>query len=918
MPRIADLLTRLPKTKEVRMSSNGHALWICWQTDLDPVIPQTLQNYGGMLITSDRNQSLWFFFSIDVFLALARLAVWAKFNDIDANIELFPAKLLLGVKREVSLEFDTLLTQQEVLPTEGLELWIHPKAREVDHNIPGISFTKKMAKQGMTNTQWADLVADVRMPYSSSQGWYALLRPLGNPLDRQFQEGWPAMFKALETLLQRNKLKFLLQDNFVMVSVDNLRMLRIWLREMLACCATIKAENHAHYWPCVSVVIDRKGLNFNHELRTKVGLQWDNLMSDFPYMSYRNAYLLGEGFCIQDIRFSGDQTSMDSWCNVALDEEGFSNRSVPVIMAGHLISGQGHGCFYCGMRSHKSHECPSLNMPPTSGDIWWELAGQSLETINESFRTIEHTLTEKGVEGFQELLASPGTVSMLLKAIFEINSATQLRTVPRYWLARGRDYDKATDDNALQKDDSVVWDYLDNLGKTTLENLPLFEKEIQAAIVRTPRDPRLRTLLGFVGVNKNDPLRATTSFKEGGALTPAPLLQAWNEFLQARLSEVQGRFPEAVDQYAQIQRVIPQWRDLEYRQLVCKVKMGFAEQVVGKLLKLIQDDPNYFNRCLIDPELERGQLLVLTHIHPLWAEAEKAADEEKSNVMRLAEELAKWFKESHPLALRMRQDLAELQRLSEIKNYVAFLQVTKIRPILERNITDNIQREIEDLQERFKNYLSALQDIRDEASWFPFPKVLREFSREFNECAGIINWAFASNFKEVDAFQRAQDSTGTLDGLLRNLKKRLKFLRMVRDATLFLLTLGKSFFWLEVIGLLLCFLGVPAIILYGDRINLGWLKQMLGSQQWEIQKVLVGIVSIMALGIAALRTTVVFEKRRDRLIEEARNQRESLQQIRLERIKRQRALEAEALAKNKKREEENRLKSRLTVTESTE
>lgn len=910
MPLIADLLTRLPETKEVRMSSNGHALWICWQTDIDPVIPQTLQNYGGMLITAVRNQSLWFFFSTDIFLALARLAVWAKFNEIDASIEMFPAKLLLGVKREVSLELDNMLTQQEILPDEGLDLWIHPKARAIDHNIPGITFTKKMAKQGMTNTQWADLVADVRMPYSSTQGWYALLRPLGNPLDRQFQEGWPEMFKALENLLQRNKLKFILQDNFVIVSVDNLRLLRTWLREMLACCATIKSENHDHYWPCVSVVIDRKGLNFNHDLRNKVGLQWDNLMSDFPYMSYRNAYLLGDGFGIQDIRFSGDQTSMDSWCNVALDEDGFSTHSVPVIMAGQLINGQGSGCFYCGMRSHKSHECPSVHLAPSNGDIWRQLSGLSLESINESFRTIEHALTEKGLEAFEDLFAKPGPVSLLLKAIFEINSATQARTISHFWLARGRDLDTNPEENALPRDDNPVWDYLETFTTAPPEDLNSLDKELQTAIARSPRDPRLRTLLGFVGVNKNDASKALTSFKEAGALTLAPLQQAWNEFLQARLSEVQGRYPEAVDQYASIMRVIPQWRDLEYRQLVCKVKMGFAEQVTSKLVKLIHDDPNYFNRCLIDPELERGQLLVLTHIHPLWAEAEKDAESEKHRVQHLKNELDKWFDESHPMATRMRQDLAEIQRLMEIKNYVAFLQVSKQRPQLEKCITENIQKEIEELQDRFKYYLSGLQEIRDEASWFPFPKVLREFSREFNECAGIINWGFASNFNEVDAFQRAKASTENLDILLRNLRKRLKFLRMVRDSTLFILTLGKSFFWVELVGLLICFLGVPGIILYGDKINLGWLKQMLGNQQWEIQKVLVGIVSIIALGIAALRTTIVFEKRRDKLIEEARSHRENLQQMRLDRIKRQRILEAEALAKEKKRETAASLRNR--------
>lgn len=911
MPRLADLLDRLPKSKETRMSAVGHVLWICWQTDLDSAVTQTLQNYGGMLIVSDRNQSLWFFFTTDVFLALARLAVWAKFNELNVTIEHFPAKLRLGVKREASLEIDILLTQQEILPGQGLEIWIHPKLREGDYNIPGITFEKKNAKQGMTLIAWSGLDVDVRLPYTSSQGWYAILKPLGNPLDKNFQTGWRFMFSEIENILREEKFKFLVQDNFVMVSVENLRLLRTWLRAMLSRCAAVKEEQHDKYWPCVSVVVDRKGLNFNYELRKKVALSWDNLMPDFPYMSYRNAYLLGEGFAIQDLRFSSDQSSMDSWCNVMLDEGAATQHAIPLLMSGHLISGQGNGCFFCGMRSHETAQCPTLGMAPTSSDVWWELAGMSLETINDSFRLIEHVLTEKGLAGYGELLAKKDDpAALLLRGIFEINAATQLRSVGRRWLNRGRGEDKNLPLEE-QRDDSPVWELLDSMCKAAPSELPALEGSLLAAAKRNTRDPRFRTLQAFMAICKGDGAKASPLLKEAAALTSVPVLQAWNEYLQARLAESQGHYGEAIDQYAAVLRVMPQWRDLEYRQIVCKVKMGFAEQILGQVHRLVQDDPYYFNRCLIDPELGRGQLLILTYLQPLWAEAEKNADDEKARVERLTHEVENWFPGDHPIARRLNKDLAEVQRLAGIKNYVAFLQVVKRLPQLEKEISENIQREVEELQGRYKGYLTALQDIRDEASWFPFPKVLREFSREFNECAGIINWAFASNFSEVETFQRALASTSNVDTLLHNLKKRLKFLRMVRDATLFVLTMGKTFFWIELIGLLLCFLGVPAIILYGDQMKLGWLKNMLGAQQWEIQKVLVGIVSVMALGISALRTTIVFEKKRDRLLEEARLQRERLQNARLERIKKQRAAEAAALAKERKIEEERKAKRRF-------
>ena len=143
---------------------------------------------------------------------------------------------------------------------------------------------------------------------------------------------------------------------------------------------------------------------------------------------------------------------------------------------------------------------------------------------------------------------------------------------------------------------------------------------------------------------------------------------------------------------------------------------------------------------------------------------------------------------------------------TSISSYIAFLKVVETRPALEKELEECINREVEELRNRYKYYLDILQEIRDEASWFPFPSALREFSRDFNESAGIINRAFSCNFRDAAAFKRVQADTPRLAELLRNLRKRLQFLRMVRDGTLFGLTMGKTFMWIEVVGLLLCFI----------------------------------------------------------------------------------------------------------------
>ena len=120
---------------------------------------------------------------------------------------------------------------------------------------------------------------------------------------------------------------------------------------------------------------------------------------------------------------------------------------------------------------------------------------------------------------------------------------------------------------------------------------------------------------------------------------------------------------------------------------------------------------------------------------------------------------------------------------------------------------------------------------------------------------------------------------------------------MARDATLFTLMAGKTFFWIELIGLLLCFILVPGTVFFGDKIGLGRLQKILTGQAWEIQAVLVEIVTTMALGVALLHGTLAFEKRREKLLSEARAQREKAQQTRLENIRQRRKAELETKRK---------------------
>ena len=132
MAQLSQLIPTVVGIPEIRMSTMGHLLWICWQNTLPAAIDQTLENYGGMQIYvhEEQRQAIWFFFTEDVFLVLARLIIWGNFNELPVCVELFPGRLQVDRKGEISLLLDASLQNQEILVPDKLEVWVHYKSCE--------------------------------------------------------------------------------------------------------------------------------------------------------------------------------------------------------------------------------------------------------------------------------------------------------------------------------------------------------------------------------------------------------------------------------------------------------------------------------------------------------------------------------------------------------------------------------------------------------------------------------------------------------------------------------------------------------------------------------------------------------------------------------------------------------------------
>jgi len=854
MPKLQGLLKKLPTFAEARMVANGFGVWVCWKTDLNPVVAQTLSDYGGMLIAQERHQMLWFFFSSDVVLALSRIEVWVRFNPIPVFFQVFPAKLLLGLKLEVSLSIDSQIANQESITPDEFQAWFHPKVREVVKGIPGIGFGDVKPLRGLANLPWKLLQADPRLPYQSSLAWYLILKPLGNPLDKAFQTGWREFFPGFEEVLKRMKLAFMIQDFFVLFQLENLRQLRNWCKEFLRFVNQLKEQDHAKYWPCVVAVVEKKGLNFNAELPHKVRLDWELLMPDFPHMSYRTAFLVGEGFKINDLRFTMDQSTLEDWCNISLLGDNDQGGTLQVDLPKRLVTGKETYCFYCGLHSHQPQDCPSHGLDELNFGLWDTIAGWNLDTISGGLKGMDDY-------GIPELLTGGGLESTLLKAIFEIDYMLQLRTARAVFRSMGKDYPRGLFQPGPMES-SIVWDVLDNW--RDMEHMQI-ERMLSQAALKSPRSYPIRTLQGFVAMEKGDRQKAASIWKEAEIISSTPLQHAFVVFLQGRCMELLGRWQVAGNLYKQVQVISPRWLDAAYRQGACLVKMGFAEQAMTYFINLFPTDPHIFNKLLLDSELERGHIHLLSALYVPWTEAIERAVEEKVNLEELNRELSKWFPEKHPFAESARTQIVHLSKLGEIKNYVALNQVALGRQQLSRDFFKKVEDESKRLKRVYIDLMERLRVIQGEASWFPFPKILIDFNKDYNYCAKALNWAMSQHFEMAENFLKANEQLEAVQERLKSLENQLKTLKVVRDSTLFLLIMGKTFFWMELGGLLLALLLLPLGVYYGQMMGYSWASGLVLSQKWDIQKGLIIILSITALAVAALRSALIFERRKDEL-----------------------------------------------------
>ncbi len=895
MYNLSSLLQTLPHLPQSRLVGSGYGLWMAWSGAMNQAASSTLKDYGGICMAEERSQALWFFATADVFRAVARLQIWSRLNAMSMTCQISQATLLVGFDYTLSISLPLELSNQTVLPAQEFASYVHPRGKSAAEGIPGLTLSPASPVSGFsTAVNWLSMHADQGLDYESTRNWYFIIKPLGRMGEKESVMGWRAYYSHLQDLLQRLSYKYIAEakEGHVIIPLSNFRALRTFILDVLKLVRECK-QNQEGYWPTVMVATQQRGMPFTEELPRKVPLDWNKLAPDYPHLQYRDALSLLEWLQVNEIRHGVEQENFETWCNVGLRaDKGDAMRSgLDIRLPRKLLGGDAAECFYCGLKNHAVSECPSRHVPAVHPEVWDRLGRSNFDDIVAGLKTLDSKVDpEKAAESLEALLLGGDRIENdLMRGLFESGAPLQLRTLQLVWRSKGKDWPLGGAQLGGSDEAQYAWAALEALRSGDRGKA---EEMLKQASLKYMRSYQPQSLRGFVALEGGDPHQAEFHWQEAERLSFTPLQQSYFLLLQGRVREVIGEYKEATALYKKCASVSPQWIEPAYREAVTMVKMGFTGQALDIIQRCIERDANVFNRVLLDPEFDRGRLQILATLSEKWRTAEAVVEDEKAQIERFSNEVAQRFEEKHPFFDPAHKQLDAMRKLTSIRNYVAFRTLVSGFETFAEEMDRQVQAEIKRMGERSEQYFQKLKDVQREAAWFPFPKLLLEFNKDFNFCADRINSTKGQHLKAADSFRRAMQALGEVEERLKLLQKRLVTLRIVRDSTLFVLLLGRTFVWLEIVGLGLAMVVVPAMIFFSDRMPHNWMIEYVIKNKWDFQKGLIIILSIVALIFAVMRTAVSFEKRKRDLFEKAERQEETRVKERME--KRRAARDARA------------------------
>ncbi|MCX5810636.1 MAG: hypothetical protein NTX36_14925 [Proteobacteria bacterium] len=324
-----------------------------------------------------------------------------------------------------------------------------------------------------------------------------------------------------------------------------------------------------------------------------------------------------------------------------------------------LVQGTHDPCYYCGSRKHMCTDCPSKNLP----DITYALSRLgylSLNVINELFLKL-FLSEEANPDAVKEDKEKNQDTSIKLPyySFYELRRVYQLRFLRAIWNATGEDWLAVREDKS-ETQGGLAWLAQDSL---RISDLDKAESTLNKALENKPDDFRVYCMLGYFCIEKGDFVHAESYFDTALFHVKTGVHKTFIQLLIARLYALNNKPHDALKMTGDILLKNPSCIDAVYMDIIIKFQQQKETLAIQRLIKLIQNNREYFMYAYMDSELMPYSGFIIPQMIILF----RKAKEDATSLLSVAENEFAGSKEMHD-----KQSVAEIQSLFlKVKNTLA-------------------------------------------------------------------------------------------------------------------------------------------------------------------------------------------------------------------------------------------------------
>ena len=425
-----------------------------------------------------------------------------------------------------------------------------------------------------------------------------------------------------------------------------------------------------------------------------------NFLKDFEHIESKPAALTSEGeIDLYQIRWKDPKQRKDKRL--------FKARK-------YLEAGNYPKCFYCDSKHHSVGSCPSKSIWDGPSRLR-ELGHKSFNDINALFAgNIDSVMKPYNPAASDDRIGQkPVGGDLTFDAFYELTGPFQLYFLKKIWLSKARRWSEIEKMPKDKPGGGRLWLGLDCIRVSKLDQA---ETLLEGELKRHPNDYRIYLALGFLGIERGDLAKALDYFERAMESKTNTLQKSYISLLASRVCEITNRFNEARQKIEETLALAPDCLEARYRKAVLMARMGEYLRGVEELRSIIKEDPRFYVKALLDPNLMVVEDRIEIFLFELFSEAKREAMRNKPKAVQAVEKLKKWFGVTDEKYGNNKADLDKILVYMKSKSCVGFMDAASIgENILYRsemilnNHRNRVRRDISSLSFNLKRSIKYIR-----------------------------------------------------------------------------------------------------------------------------------------------------------------------------------------------------------------